>query len=105
MNIANDVKGTIFEPKESEKKKNTVTANFSTYEGKEKDGSAKYSSWIIYFVGNAFQPAKELKTKDLIKLTNAKIENSFNKETKKNFIWITVFSFEKVEKKSKEESE
>lgn len=86
MNIANDVRGTVFEPKESEKRKNTITANFSTYEGKTADGSPKYNSWTIHFVGKSFEQAKKLISKDQVMLTNAKVETSYNKETEKTFV-------------------
>lgn len=106
MNIANDVRGTIFNPEISEKMKNTVTGSFSTYEGKDKDGNSKYNSWIIHFVGKAFENAKKLQSKDQVKILKAKVENSYNKETEKLFVWVTAFSFEKIERKvSEEESE
>lgn len=99
MNLANDVKGRVFDPVVSEKRKNTVMANFSTFEGKDKEGNPKYNSWTIYFVGKSYNAAKELQSKDQVRLLNAKVETSYNKETEKTYVWITAFSFEKMDEK------
>ena len=96
MQISNDVKARVFDIAESEKRKNTVTANISTYEGKDKDDKAVYSSWRANFVGDAFGKAKDLSEKDLIVLTNAKVESSFNKEKERLYVTVTVFDFEKA---------
>ena len=95
MKIANNVHATVFDPKEDPAiRKNTVMANISTYEGKDKDEKSVYSSWRANFVGDAYEKAKGLKSKDRIVLTNAKVENSYIKETEKLYITVTVFDFE-----------
>ena len=59
------VKATVFEAKKEENRKNTVTANISTYEGKDQDGNNQYCSWRARFVrtrtGLLYQKAR-LKT-------------------------------------------
>ena len=94
MQISNRETATVFNITEAENRKNTVKANLSTYEGKDKDNKAVYSSWRTYFVGEAYEKAKELKEKDKILLINAKVENDYNKEQEKLYVTLTVFDFE-----------
>lgn len=100
MKIMNDQLATVFEPKESENRKNTIAANISTYEGKDKDEKPIYSSWRGYFVGDAYEKAKSLKDKDRIVLTNSKIENNYNKEKEKLFVTLIIFDFERAPEKA-----
>lgn len=79
---------------ETEKKENIITGFLSTYEGKKVDGEAKWHSWYTRFVGKAVKPASKLKSGDKIVLTNAKVENSYNKKKKEAFVSVTVFDFE-----------
>lgn len=95
MQISNRETATVFNLTEAENRKNTIKANLSTYEGKDREDKAVYSSWRTYFVGKAYEKAKtELKEKDKILLTNAKVENDYNKEQDKLYVSITVFDFE-----------
>lgn len=97
MKIDKDQKAKVFDVEVSEKRKNTVTANLSTYEGKDKDDNAVYSSWRANFVGGAYEKAKSLSAKDEITLLDAKVENSYNKEKERLYVTITVFDFAKTE--------
>lgn len=94
MNIQNGEKARVFGIKENGKRKNTMNVSLSTYEGKNKDDEPIYASWLAFFVGNAYEKAKELEEKDKIILTNAKISNFYNKETKNSYYDVTVFDFE-----------
>lgn len=85
--------------------KKIVRAKLSTYEGKDYDGNPKYSSWLARFVGDCFKNAKHLEDKDLITLEAAKIESSYDKETKKNYTGVTVFDFVMYEPEDEEEEE
>lgn len=99
MEIKSGQEARVFEVKESTKRKNTIRANVSTYEGKNQDEKARYSSWNSYFVGKAYEKAKTLYDKDQIILTNAKVENFYDKEKERLYVNLTVFDFEKFEKK------
>lgn len=90
-------KATVFDAKKAEKRKNTVVANLSTLEGKDQDDKNKYCSWRTFFVGNAYEKALVLEDKDRIFVTEAKIENFYNKEQEKNYVQVTVFDFDEVE--------
>ena len=83
----------VFDVKKSEKMKNTARANLGSYEGKDADGNAKFSSWHARFVGEAYKKAAKLKGKERISLINAKVESSYNKEEKKSYVTVTVFDF------------
>lgn len=93
MNLGEN-KATVFEPKKDENRKNTVRATISTYEGEDADQGKKYSSWYARFVGDAYKKAIKLKNKDKIDITSAKIENSYNKDTEKLYVTVTVFDFD-----------
>lgn len=94
MQISNRETATVFNITEAENRKNTIKANLSTYEGKDKEDKPIYSSWRTNFVGKAYEKAKDLKEKDKILLINAKVENDYNKEQDKVYILLTVFDFE-----------
>ena len=97
MKVSKGTKGNVFNITESENRKNTVTANFSTYEGEDKDGNAVYSSWRTHFVGNAYEKAKSLTEKDKILLLNAKVENNYNNafNTKYKMLFLTESEWKK----------
>ena len=97
MNIKKMEKVRVFELKENDKRKNTVSANISSYEGKSVEGDPLYSSWNANFVGDAYGKAKDLKEGQLIYLIRSKIENNYNKEQKKLYVNVTVFDFEASE--------
>jgi hypothetical protein len=95
MNISETQKVKVFKVNEHEKRKNTMQVHISSYEGKDKNGEAIYSSWFANFVGTAYTKAKdELKEGDYIQLTNGKIENIYNKEKGKAFLEVIVFDFD-----------
>ncbi len=93
MKLGN-VKATVFDAKKEAKRKNTVIANISTYEGKDQEGNNRYCSWKARFVGDAYEPALNLEDKDKIEITSGKIENNYNKEQEKLYVVVTVFDFE-----------
>lgn len=95
MDIKKDAEARVFSFKDEEGKKRT--AFLSTYEGKDKEDNAKYSSWPTRFVGSAYDKAAGLKDKDVILLSNAKIESTYNKDTEKTYINLVVFDFEMKE--------
>lgn len=88
------VKATVFDAKKEAKRKNTVIANISTYEGKDQNGNNRYCAWKARFVGDAYEPALNLVDKDRIVITIGKIENNYNKEQEKLYVVVTVFEFE-----------
>lgn len=97
MRISKNQEARVFSIKEAEHRKNTIRANISTYEGKTQDDKSKYSSWNTYFVGEAYEKAKELEDKDKIILTKAKVENNYDKSKEQLYLTLTVFDFEKKE--------
>lgn len=101
MNIDKEQIATVFNIEESKKRKNTYFANISTYEGKDLNGNVVYSSWRTQFVHNAYEKAAQLKDKDKIKLTNAKVENNYIKEKEKLYDTVTVFDFEMAPERKK----
>lgn len=94
MNIKN-VKATVFEPRISNKMKNTVLADIYTYEGNDQDGNPKFSSWNCKFVGSGFELAKTLKDRNKIVIKKGKVENVYNKEQEKLYVNVTVFDFDR----------
>ena len=101
MDISNTQEVKVFDLELNQKRKNTYTGKVSSFEGKDNDGDNKYSSWFANFVGDAFEKAANLK--DTITLLRAKIENQYNKDSKMRYVTITIFDFEKVERKHTEE--
>ena len=87
-------KATVFQPKKEEKRKNTVLANISTYEGKDQEGNSQYCSWRARFVGSAYERALGLEDKDRIVIKSGKIENNYNKEQERLYVTVTIFDFE-----------
>lgn len=94
MKIDKKQEARVFELKKSDNRKSTMRANLSTYEGKTQDDKPKYSSWNAYFVGDAYEKAKDLQNKNKIILTEAKIENYYDKEKGRLYVNLTVFDFE-----------
>lgn len=103
MDISNTQEVKVFDLELNQKRKNTYTGKVSSFEGKDSDGDNKYSSWFANFVGDAFEKAANLKNTDTITLLRAKIENQYNKDSKMRYVTITIFDFEKVERKHTEE--
>ena len=105
MKIVNEQQATVFQPQEAEKRKNTWMANLSTFEGKDQEGKNIYASWRSFFVGDAYEKAKNLKDRDRIVLTNSKIENNYDKEKEKLYVTLTVFDFEMAPEKTDDKAE
>lgn len=93
MNLSTNVVR-VFQPEKAENRKKTVVANISSYEGRDQDDNPRYSSWRAFFVGDAYKDALDLENNTLIKMTNAKIENNYNKEQEKLYVSVTIFKFE-----------
>lgn len=91
----------VFDAKKSENRKKTVEANISSYEGRDQDDNPRYSNWRAYFVGDAYKEALTLENQDRIKILEGKIENNYNKESKKLFVTVTIFDFVAEPKESK----
>lgn len=87
----------VWEPKESEKMNRTWEANISSSK-KKSDGERSYMSWNGRLVGKAYEKAKELKSQDVIKITQGAVENFFRKENEKLYVTVVIFDYEKVEK-------
>ena len=103
MNLSENVVR-VFEPQEAENRKRTVVANISSFEGRDADDNPRYSAWRAYFVGDAYKPALKLENNTLIRILSGKVENNYNKESKKLYLTVTIFEFEleeEDEKKSK----
>lgn len=64
---------------------------------KQQDGTYKNSSWYAKFLGKAKEDAVSLEIGDKVKVLTGAVENIYNKELKKSFLSVLVFSFEKVE--------
>ena len=83
-------RGSVFQVQKEEK---YVDANFSTSERVTENGQVTYknSCWPTRFVGNALVKAKELSDKDMIAITQFKLENIFVKEKGKSYLRLVVF--------------
>lgn len=103
MDIMTGTLANVFDVAKSEKMKNTATGRISTYEGKDMDGNAKFSSWNARFVGDAYKKAAKLKDKERIQILKGKVENRYDKEAKKTYITVTVFDFGPAPEKEKKE--
>ena len=57
-------------------------------------GNYVNSNWNVRFIGHSFEPAKALKEKDKITITNGFIENIWDKENNRNWLTLVVFDFE-----------
>lgn len=79
---------------EAEDKGNFVQANLSTSK-KNKDGTYTNMYWRARFVGEAYEPAKELVDKDKIHILRGAIENKFDKEWDRLYITVVIFRFKK----------
>ena len=104
MNIENGTQANVFEARIDEKRKRTVIADISVYEGKDQDDQARYSSWKTKFVGEAYEDALKLNDKDKIVIRSGLVDNFYNKETKKLYVTVTIFKFEKVTREAPEEN-
>lgn len=83
----------VFDPEKAKDRKRTVVANISSYEGRDADDNPRYATWRAFFVGDAYKEALELKNQTRIKILEGKIENNYNKESKKLFVTVTIFDF------------
>lgn len=97
MNIEKGQKIRLFDVKEGK----AYARSVSTYEGKDKDGNAKYSNWYCIFREKAKAVVENLAVQDIVVLDNAKIESYYNKEKKEAFVSIVVFECHKDEGEEK----
>lgn len=102
MKIQCGEKGTVFNLEVNQRRKNTITGNVSTYEGKNQNDKAIYASWHANFVGKAFETAKELTNKDRIVILSANLTNSYSREKNRDYTTLTIFEFIKLEDKSED---
>ena len=100
MNIK-ETNARVWQVTVSDKRKNTVIANVSTYDGTDKDDNPIYSNWNARFVGDAFKPAKKLDEGEKICITNAMVTSNYDKKSKKVYTTLTVFDFEEPKDFSK----
>lgn len=94
MNIEKTTRAFVYG---TERDGKVTKGTISTYEGKDMDDKSKWSSWFCRFVGKAAKPAAKLDDGEQIVLTNAKIENTYDKDKKRSWYNVTVFSFEEYE--------
>lgn len=82
-------------PKENTEK--TIYANISeainvgVINGKKQ---YEYDNWSAYFMGHAYEKAKDLKDGDVINLLKYEIRNRFERTQKKSYPMVRVFDFE-----------
>ena len=94
----------VFDPVKSVRRKKTVEATISTFEGMDENDNPRYSSWRANFVGDAYKPALELDNRTKIIITQGKVENVYHKELRKSFVTVTIFDFAaKEDSESKED--
>lgn len=91
-------KMTIWNPEVSEVQKNTVVAVGSTCKASknEEEMFFAYQNWNVCFKGNAYETARKLKSRDRIRVRKGIIENRYDKENQKLYVWCTVFEFENI---------
>jgi len=87
---------TVWQP---ENKGKYISARLSTGH-KNQDGTWTNSSWYARFVGRCKQNAALLKERDRIVITNAIIENVYDKEQKKSWLTLVIFDFDAEQKTS-----
>lgn len=85
----------VTQPKdENGNPKKYLELEISTSE-KQEDGTFKSSSWYPRVVGHAYNSLKNLKEKDRIVITKAKLSNEYYKkegeETGKSYLKVTIF--------------
>lgn len=90
MNIK-ETNARAWQIKVSDKMKNTVTANVSTYEGKDQKDEPVYSSWNARFVGDAYKKAKKLDEGKKFAILSANITTYYDKKNDKNYTNLTIF--------------
>lgn len=101
-----NTRGTIWQPevKTTQSGKTVVGANLSTSKKlptPDKDGNQyRNSNWRASFVGNAATKFQELglAERDQIEILSGEVETSYNKEKNTNYVNVTIYNFEKVEK-------
>ena len=99
-----NVHATLFR-NEDDRKKDTDKTIYGTLSVSvkvgEEDGKNKYESdyYKSYFVGNAYQKAKELENKQRIKINKMTIRNRYIEEKGKNYVSVTIYDFDVLEVK------
>lgn len=89
---------TVFQPEiKTNVSELILFANLSTSKkNTDKAGEVSYENmyWKGRFVGNALEPAKNLKDGDKIDIIKGAIENRYDKEKKALYVDVTIFEFE-----------
>ena len=91
MDIDRKARARVFSPEMVGK---VAKASLSTYEGKDQEGNAKWSSWWARFVGSKAKKASRMEDGTQIVLKKAKIENVYDKKAKKAYYTVTVFDWD-----------
>lgn len=91
MDIDKKARARVYRPEMNGK---IAKASLSTYEGKDQDDKAKWSSWWARFVGPKAKKASRLEDGTQIVLKKAKIENVYDKKEKKAYYTVTVFDWD-----------
>ena len=84
----------VWQVRTSDKMKNTILANVSSYDGEDAKGNAVYSYWSAKFVGDAYKPAKKLEDGERIRITSGLVTCHYDKKTEKTYANLTIFDFE-----------
>lgn len=94
----------VFDLKLNKKRKNIFSGFITSYEGQDNNDNPKFCSWYCNFVGKAFYKAKKLEQAQEIILLRAKIDNSYNRDTDKFYVNVTVYDFKPLRKEIGEDN-
>ncbi len=100
MDIDKKARARVFSPEMVGK---VAKASLSTYEGKDQDDKAKWSSWWARFVGPKAKKASRMEDGTQIILKKAKIENVYDKKEKKAYYTVTVFDWDYYQEDDEED--
>ncbi len=96
LNVSNSKYITVFKPEINlDKSENMVCATLSSSKKvKDREGNVGYQhmTWYGHFVGDAFEPAKALRSKDVIDIIKGIITNRYDKE--KHCLYVDVYVYE-----------
>lgn len=102
MNIEKGTRVNVFSPEMNGK---ICRGTISTYEGKDQDGEARWSSWFARFVGKKAKKASKLEDGSRIVIENGKIENTYDKKAKKAWYTVTIFDWKVYDPEEEDEDE
>ncbi|MEG0614115.1 MAG: hypothetical protein RR540_00045 [Oscillospiraceae bacterium] len=102
LNISNSRFVTVFQPEiKLNISEHVVFANLSSSKkNTDRQGNISYQnmSWNGRFVGDAFEPAKALRSGDKIDIINGGIVNRYDKEKKILYVDVVIFQYIMSEK-------